>query len=1687
MVRFLSFYTTVGMRLSEIFLKQFKAWKTSFRANDVPELGIQSSLKVKLDELSHSISCGEMSPVFSDNSVVSQPMKRKIRQLNSSPLQEVMQASNTIVEDPDLQGAVIQIQQRLVQIQAQHPSKHAPQLATGQRLPLVPVSSLSSEDLRFLFAVFTSVNTSDSAHESEVSKKEMQHHLETIIPHTQMKESASAQSKQPKCEKCKQKFSFFVKQQHTCCYCGKGFCKNCPPQQLAFTRLGHAKPHPICSPCIPILRSLDMEDWTATCLQFVEMGTLEATRTALACLTVVLCMGDKVNIKPVVKVAQILFHKGVPELVMPLVAALLQQTKDTRELLRVHMLAASVLNSLAEKPNTDWETKWKLTLAAKEACCQALENASSLDNSVEVPGLASMTENTTSYLHALFQEKQDEHEHQVKALHSKILTLWQVRDINSLLALVTASTDKNSNNPPLISEDKTMQALERFLVANEAYLEKVRPDDQVVLLFLRGTLKLHQQKYSTGLADFERVAWNSHHGSWVNKAVMDAIFKMLEKAKSVLFSMTAFVNASASNDLLGMCSNPATDDRGLTLLFPQASELQPPFETNWPELRVEGLNIRSHKKFEYAVASQVNEGKWNDWDAALAYIDYVPGCNHPAEIALCFVNASMWLLKQLQSNPNLTKASKFALTKTVVSCIQHACIVATLSLPPGMQLYVSRLCLGTLLHTLQLTKALATKDVSDLVIRLLRSILHNCRFCPFWKAPPVPLSEAVLLNIKMNRFHGEFLLRLQEVNPNQRPVTESELRYQLYENDLRHVFPLEDSAGARARAMEELLHEKGWSWNDVVKLMTSPLSPRDSEGWLLRRPTLGTPMEYAQLKGFVFNLDSNAPSVELLVVLADDSKGRVGLFSQEDVNTVMQLEASEVYPMFFSLDPPSVNERFHPFQQFEYKPEKLQNTTLLHTMFETDYLLKSFSVGAEVSANPPFNQRPCKEGLLEGLPLHLIEALKPVAERGNRQSNVHRFWIQADKLVYDQTQTDSRLEFRLSDLEMKIRSHPLIPGPDGKLQDTEHEDDPNSPEARFAFDLTTNYNEVSMHFPMFGRLRELSKLQFLGIALRAVLQSLKDQAEGKGVEVPDRVLYEIQRDAKQHHQAQVSTMLNNLSHEVGAWPGADDYFTVSSAVERIRSELPYHVSASYSDIEPHVKDALRIKDQNVLSQVVDGLMQVCGQRVARGNMESHVRYWLYNRSSTELKNYICSALPLPTYQDIRQQMIQFHRQKYTAFNQELNRLKSSPHQFMPNSCNWVPAALLKEETTNHIALCYGGVLIAPEIEQGYVPHVRGNVHSVKIRGERSYTRYSVFHGSHSRQASAGRAQTSSRPYHRGAYRAPMNLAAFANPASSGQPNGQSTSTTVKTSTGHGSSSGGGSGGSGGSSRSGSGGEPPSSGDDSDDSDGSGTMSSRSYLKGISAALISGMNYCHTMVQNTSNDKVPPCTNHPLASLSAVLLLNGFLHKQEASPQAKVSDVKLPAKKSTSSDTYFWSPGETTKHGTRILKAYTPLDEPGPLVPKAQYEEGKPRFRHGERGANYSNFIGPTYWQTTPQGTNLTLYRQYGGDAPKEGQYWSLELQSKEVTRIDQAVLPSWNDMTKTAKIIVPPGIILFEGYCRSQGGSAVGGGWQVWIEKNVVHHLIKATKAKMVGDELGWQTEINEAKRAQEKFLSEYR
>ena len=98
----------------------------------------------------------------------------------------------------------------------------------------------------------------------------------------------------------------------------------------------------------------------------------------------------------------------------------------------------------------------------------------------------------------------------------------------------------------------------------------------------------------------------------------------------------------------------------------------------------------------------------------------------------------------------------------------------------------------------------------------------------------------------------------------------------------------------------------------------------------------------------------------------------------------------------------------------------------------------------------------------------------------------------ADKLTYTQESNQGAITFRLGEVKMTIRSHPLFPGPDGKLEDTKEEDDPDSAEAKFATDMTSAYDEISLHFPMFARLRELAKLQFLGLFLKFILQDLKD-------------------------------------------------------------------------------------------------------------------------------------------------------------------------------------------------------------------------------------------------------------------------------------------------------------------------------------------------------------------------------------------------------------------------------------------------------------------------------------------------------------------------------------------------------------------------------------------------------------------
>ena len=250
--------------------------------------------------------------------------------------------------------------------------------------------------------------------------------------------------------------------------------------------------------------------------------------------------------------------------------------------------------------------------------------------------------------------------------------------------------------------------------------------------------------------------------------------------------------------------------------------------------------------------------------------------------------------------------------------------------------------------------------------------------------------------------------------------------------------------------------------------------------------------------------------------------------------------------------------------------------------------------------------------------------------------------------------------------------------------------------------------------------------------LKSILQDLKDKGNGIGVEVPNELVRTIQQDTKLEHKTQVNNMLQNLKQQIGVWPAADDVSTISSEVRRFQEHLPYEIrtmraSDPYSFdtmIEDKVKEVLRAKDENVVTEIVDILMQQCQHSISRYSTEEYVRRWLSNRSSyleNELHDYICSNLPVPSSEDIRRQLISHHMERYTAFNNKINRLLPKRGKIKTKKCEWVPAAFLKEQNDDHMSLCYGGVLIAPEIVRGRVPWPNRNATNVKMSETNRFT------------------------------------------------------------------------------------------------------------------------------------------------------------------------------------------------------------------------------------------------------------------------------------------------------------------------------------------------------------------------------
>ncbi len=1082
------------------------------------------------------------------------------------------------------------------------------------------------------------------------------------------------QASNAQCGQCHTRFRWSKHQLYTCAGCENKFCKSCPPNSKQMYGFGSSIEVFVCHSCLEKVYHEHAKEWLNRAHAFIEGGNLEDLKATFGCIQIAVSLFRELNLTTIGK--KLLRH-NYPELALPFAISAQQQASTTIETVKANHFLSSVLKSLAAT-HTDPNVSWELLLGAKEAALVAKMEADNLDSQIaDAPSLQTAVDEINQQLHLSKAQKEDEEEKKLRTQKQEIEGYWSSRNLSAMINLIRSTKDESEHAHKL-------EAFEKFMQTMETYISKMLPDDRYSLIFFRGVLKLLKKRYAEGISDIEQVVWQSHSVELLKTESINIILSLLTNQPSIFTLQGLHKICMHPRMLLSKEKLPNDCMRELQLITLDETEITPPFPRRWPELSVSGLNLRAHRKCEAAFDKQIQEKKWGPQDVGYAYIDYIQGCHHPAEIIVSVLHSSMWFLKDLKENKSLQQCEKFALKKLIFSLLGLAYVTAHRNSHPGMQLYVGRSALAVALETIKTVENVAEEEDTQLISSLLHMVTYNSRFVPFWNCPSVPVSEAALLSIISAELHSKYLDQLKETDKKQRPMSEAELQYQLYENDLRYVHRAEEPENLHTTAMKELLAEKGWKMSDVSSLMTSPLTIRDRDGWIIQQPKLGQEQEFAEVKGLMINLDHENPSIELVVVPADDSRGRQGTCSQTDFRHVLSMVDEANGALFFSLDQPDDQKKFHPFQEFRYTSESIYKTDLLHTLFETDYLMKSFSVGADVSSKPPFKQRSNGEGLTKNLPKRLQEKLKPVSERGTTQNRAHRFWIQADNIDYTQDQNNGCLEISLGEMEMIIRSHPLIPGEDGKLKDTSEDDDPDSPEAKFAEDMTEVYNELGLHFPMFLRLRQLAKLQVLGTFIRSILLDMKEKSEGKGVE-------EIQCHARQSYRSQIASQLDSFKEKVGTWPAAEDESTI---LAELNKHFGFELNSdSQEKSKPYIIPGLEKRDEHVVSQFLDAWED--SSALSRSQLDTFVRQWLRRNDYYDLLKYLCRAAPIPTKADI----ISFNKQRYLAFSSHVKTLSMPNNNPNPTPCKWVPAALHKEEDDNHLSLCYGGVLIAPKVKE----------------------------------------------------------------------------------------------------------------------------------------------------------------------------------------------------------------------------------------------------------------------------------------------------------------------------------------------------------------------------------------------------
>ncbi len=503
---------------------------------------------------------------------------------------------------------------------------------------------------------------------------------------------------------------------------------------------------------------------------------------------------------------------------------------------------------------------------------------------------------------------------------------------------------------------------------------------------------------------------------------------------------------------------------------------------------------------EMKVKDQIKKGELTHIKAAFWYLDLLIQDRlvyHPAQEVMCLLKSALHF--ECAFNTAKILSDRVSLRNAALTCTYDACDLVK-RMHPGFRVMTFQLALEIAFRLAVVDKTFPSKKCQDAIMAagLFNNLVYNRQFtfihCFPFSDSELFVSQALFFNRVSDMAQREFLKNVMNLKESAFHVTPSLLKHQCFENAISdHMNGRETNESLfkkREVMISSFAREKGLTDEEISNLMTSSSMPRDSEGWLIPNKPLGQHMGIASLKGFCLEYSDHSPTIQLLVEPAEDGNG---LLSLDDVFTIMQLEQNEVFPIKFSLDPPSTLERYHPFKQLICHPAKLQNTEYMDTLFQADYLLKFFTTGAEVSSQPPFHLKPTEQGLLKSLPKDVQHILRPTHLRGSSRSTRNRSWIEVEEIQYGEEITEEVATYFIQAVKVVVRSHPLVSGINGRIYDAKHSE--SGPDAHFAAEFTANYDKIAQHFLVFARLRELAKLQFMMQKIYDDLHTKKQASE----------------------------------------------------------------------------------------------------------------------------------------------------------------------------------------------------------------------------------------------------------------------------------------------------------------------------------------------------------------------------------------------------------------------------------------------------------------------------------------------------------------------------------------------------------------------------------------------------------------